>query len=77
LVEGVQEYVEIDDHERERARVELPVRFRLWAPDTFEQLASEAGLAVAERGYDYRLDTAVPDRPRVRAWTLRRRDGEP
>jgi SAM-dependent methyltransferase len=72
LVEGVQEYVELDDLDRERARVELPVRFRLWAPETFEQLAAEAGLAVVERGFDYRLDTSEPASPRVRAWTLRR-----
>jgi SAM-dependent methyltransferase len=53
LVTGVQVYVERDAEGREFARVELPVRFRLWAGATIEREAAERGLELRARHEGY------------------------
>jgi hypothetical protein len=59
LVEGTQVYVERDASGAELDRVELPVRFRLYAPAQVEAVAAELGLRLRERLGGY----PVPGRP--------------
>jgi SAM-dependent methyltransferase len=64
LVSGEQVYIERDATGLERARVQLPIRFRLYEPSFVEQLARAAGLEsrVQFGGYE----ATPPAVPRVR-----------
>jgi ubiquinone/menaquinone biosynthesis C-methylase UbiE len=59
LVRGEQIYVERDASGHERARVELPVRFRLYAAKTIAREAAACGLVLRESFDGY----ALPPRP--------------
>jgi SAM-dependent methyltransferase len=59
LVRGEQIYVERDASGHERARVELPVRFRLYAAKTIEREAAACGLVLRESFDGY----TMPPRP--------------
>lgn len=60
LVTGEQVYIERDPAGVERARVELPVRFRLYSPSFVDQLARAAGLEPGEQFGGYELPPAPP-----------------
>jgi SAM-dependent methyltransferase len=60
LVTGEQIYIERDSSGVERARVELPVRFRLYEPSFVDELARAAGLEPRERYGGYALPPTPP-----------------
>lgn len=67
LVRGEQVYIERDASGHERARVELPVRFRLYCAATIEREAAVHGLALRESFDGY----ALPPRPADEASRMR------
>lgn len=74
LVRGEQIYVERDASGREQARVELPVRFRLYSAATLEREAAAHGLALRESFDGYAMPPRAADgdtRMRVLAFELR------